>query len=171
MNIQLQEWWDKIRTSAARQVLLDNRNEIKACPFCDANVEDRVISLYAEIAQQLYKIYCWCGEHKRHEFKMADIRHLLDHNGYTRFNDMIRCSNGIIYRPEDEDGDRIPKGSYGINMARAKAFFHGERPIHLQITMNQITHEKTVLKDVMVGDIPTLNALLVDGAYDWEKLL
>lgn len=171
MNIQLQEWWDKIRTSAARTVLLDNRNEIKECPFCAANVEDRTISIYEELVGQLYAIYRWCGEHQRHEFTMKDIRHLLDFNGYTRFNDLIRCSNGILYRPTDEDGEKLKRGHYGMHMARAKAFFHGERSVHLQITLNQITHEKVVLREVMVGEIPALTALLVDGVYDYEKIL
>ena len=172
MNIQLKEWWDKIRNSDARKVLLDNHNEIKECPFCTANVEDRVISIYAELAGQLYAIYCWCGQYKQHEFKMADIRHLLDHNGYNRFNDLIRCSNGILYRPEDEDGGKAVRGSYGINMARAKAFFKGERPIHLQISINPITREKTVINDVYVGQIPPLRTLLdKNGLYDYEILL
>ena len=171
MNQQLQEWWDKIRASAARQVLLDNRNEIKECPFCTNNVEDRTISIYEELVSQLYAIYRWCGEHERHEFTMKDIQHLLDFNGYTRFNDLIRCSNGILYRPEDDDGERIKRGHYGMHMGRAKEFFHQERAVHLQITLNQITHEKTVLKDVMVNQIPALKELLKDGVYDWEKVL
>ena len=58
-----------------------------------------------------------------------------------------------------------------MHMARAKAFFHGERSVHLQITLNQITHEKVVLREVMVGEIPALTALLVDGVYDYEKIL
>ena len=141
------------------------------CPFCAANVEDRTISIYEELVGQLYAIYRWCGEHQRHEFTMKDIRHLLDFNGYTRFNDLIRCSNGILYRPTDEDGEKLKRGHYGMHMARAKAFFHGERSVHLQITLNQITHEKVVLREVMVGEIPALTALLVDGVYDYEKIL
>ena len=176
MNASLKEWWEKIRHSSARQVLLDNRNEIKLCPFCNASVEDRVISIYEELVSQLYAIYRWCGQNKRHEFSMKDIRGLLDFNGYNRFNDLIRCSNGVLYRPEGEtpvEGKkRAKRGEYGINMARAKEFFTGKRSIHLQISLNQITHEKTVLKDVMVGQVPVLNKLLdSEGVYDWEKLL
>jgi hypothetical protein len=172
MNASLQEWWDKIRHSGARDVLLENRNEIKKCPFCDNSTEDRVISIYEELVSQLYAIYRWCGQHKRHEFAMKDIRGLLDFNGYTRFNDLIRCSNGVLYRPTDEESKKKKRGDYGINMARAKEFFTGKRSIHLQISLNQITHEKVVLKDVMIGEVPVLNKLLdSEGVYDYEKLL
>lgn len=172
INSALKEWINKIRTGDARKVLLENRNEIKRCPMCDHNVEDRQIAIYEELVNQLYAIYCWCGEHKIHEFKMGDIKHLLDKNGYTRFNDLIQCSNGILYRPVSDEGAALKKGHYGMHMARAKDFFKGGRTIHLQISMNQITGDWKVLKEVKVGEIPQLRMLLDrEGIYDWERLL
>ncbi len=172
MNSQLRDWWEKIRNSGARQTLLENRNECGKCPLCNGTVSDLPISIYAELAAQLYVVYRWCGEHQRHQFQMKDIRHLLDKNGYTRFASLIRCSNGILYRPGDEDGENLPKGHYGINMGRARAFFRRERTIHLSIMVNQITGEKTVVRDVYVDQIPPLKAMLdKDGLYDYERML
>lgn len=174
MNQDLQNWWNKIRESDARKVLLEQRNEIHLCPFCNANIKDRNISIYEELIGQLYEIYKWCGEHRLHEFTTKEVRHFFDHNGYARFNDLIRCSNGILYRPEGEDEsmDRVKRGKYGMHMARAKEFFQGKRPIHLSISLNQITGEKQVLKDVFIGQIPPLKELLdAQGLYDHEKLI
>lgn len=172
MNPGLLEWSENIKNHPAAKVLLENRNEIKQCPLCNSSVEDREIAIYAELAAQTYAIYRWCGENARHEFSMKDIRHLLDFNGYTRFNDLIRCSNGILYRPQGEGGKVMRRAHYGMHMGRAKEFFHGTRPIHLQIRINQITREKVVLKDVLVNQIPPLKSLLDDkGLYDHEKLL
>jgi hypothetical protein len=167
----LKEWWNKIKDSEARQTLIDNRNLLKHCPLCDHNIEDREIAIYQELVGQLYKIYVWCGEHRTHEFSMKDIKHLLDSNGYARFNDLIQCSNGILYRPQgDEQAKR--NGKYGMNMGRARAFFKGERTVHLQISMNQITGDWTVLKEVKVADIPSLSTFLTkSGVYEYDMFL
>ena len=137
MNLQLKEWWEKIRHSEARDVLVNNRNEIKHCPFCNGNVEDRLITLYDELINSLYDVYVWCGNNQRHEFSMKDIRHLMGHNEYARFGDLVRNAGGILYRPADED-KRKAKGSYGMNMARAKEFFQKKRSMPMEVILNQI---------------------------------
>ncbi len=172
MTDQLNDWVERIKTSEAAKVLLDNRNEVGRCPLCNGNVEDRDIAIYEELIGQLYEIYKFLGKSQKHEFKMKEVRHLLDFNGYTRFADLIRCSNGILYRPTNEEGEVIHRASYGMNMERAKEFFSGRRPVHLQISLNQITGEKTVLRDAMVHQIPPLQAILTsEGVYDYTKLL
>jgi hypothetical protein len=168
METALTNWIENTKHSDAANVLRDKRNEIKACPLCNHNIEDRKIAVYEELVVQLYRIYRWCGENRRHEFKMSDLRQFLDHNGYARFNDLIQCSNGILYRP---DKDR-KRGNYGMHMARAKEFFAGIRPIHLQISINQITGEWVILREATVDEIPSLNEILTkEGMYDYERLL
>lgn len=147
------------------------REEQGICMVCGQNVKDRIITIYESLIDELYQVYKWCGEHKRHEFSMKDIRHLLSKNGYNRFNDLVKCSGGIVYRPEGDD-DETHKGSYGMNMARAKAFFKGEREMPMQVRLNQLTKEKEILKTAKVGDFPALTNLLnTQGLYDHERLL
>jgi hypothetical protein len=168
MEAALTQWVEATRHSKAKDVLLENRNEIKQCPLCNHNIEDRKIAIYEELVTQLYRIYCWCGKNRKHEFSMTDVRQFLDHNGYNRFNDLIQCSNGILYRPDKN----VKRGHYGMNMARAKEFFHGSRTVHLQISMNQITGKWTVLREAKVNEIPSLGKMLtLEGVYDYEQLL
>lgn len=163
MTMTGNEYKQKLLTDAAF------RNHIKNCPMCGQSVEDRVITIYEDLIDQLYAIYCWCGEKKRHEFTTKEIKHLLNHNGYARFGDFVKCSGGILYRPE-VDG-KTTKGVYGLNMARAKAFFRGEREMPMQVSLNQLTNEKRVLRTAKIGDFPTLTALLNEkGLYDHERL-
>lgn len=158
------EFKQKLMTDA------DFRAQTKSCPMCGQSVEDRVITIYEDLIDQLYKIYCWCGENKKHEFTTKEIRHLLNHNGYARFGDFVKCSGGILYRPEDDAGNTT-KGTYGLNMARAKAFFRGEREMPMQVSLNQLTNEKTILKTAKIGDFPKLTVLLNEkGLYDHERL-
>lgn len=145
------------------------RNELKFCPLCNSRIEDRTISLYKELISDLYKVYCWCGKNKRHEFKMKDIRHGLSRNNYARFGDLVRFG-GLVYKFKDDNGKRI-KGSFGLNMARCKEFFNGQRSIPLHITLNQITNEIIDSKYVTVRDFPELNSYLdQNGLYDYEKI-
>lgn len=168
---ELKDWMQKMRTSTVRTDIIENRNEIKACPICNSNIEDRVITIFAGMIDVLYDIYKWCGKNQRHEFKMSDVRQFMDHNVYTRFGDFVRCSCGIIYRPSDVDKKKT-KGEYGMNMARAKEFFRGQRSMPMQIRMNQITGEKEVLQESLVGGFPSLSNLInKEGLYDHEMLL
>lgn len=145
------------------------RNQVGFCPCCGANVKDRVITIYKELVEALYRVYRWCGEKQRHEFKMTDIKHLMDKSDYARFGDLIRCSGGIVYRPQDEEGN-IHNGIYGMNMERAADFFHGRRPIPMQTILNQVTNQRLETHQVMVHELPRLYDLLQkDGFYAPEN--
>lgn len=147
----------------------EKRNELGCCPLCNGNIKDRTVTIYASLIQSLYKVYCWCGEKRVHEFKMSDIRHFLDHNDYSRFNNLVRFG-GILYRPEK---DAQPNsGLYGINMGRARAFFKGEYKIPMQIVLDQINDKRIAATYVSIHEIPDLLRLLSkDGVYDYEKIL
>ena len=145
------------------------RNEIvKRCPVCNSNIQDRNVALYKELIKSLYKVYVWCGQHRVHEFEMNDIKDFLDKNDYARFGDLVRFG-GLVYRPKDDDGDKH-KGLFGLNMARCKEFFRGEREIPVQITLNQITNEIVNAKYIKVDQFPKLYEFLTEkGIYDYEK--
>lgn len=159
--------------SLTREMLKINstaRNEMKYCPICGHTIADRNVTLYRELIEALYEVYKWCGKNKKHEFKTKDIRHLLSRNNYARFGDLIRFG-GLVYKPKDEDG-QSHKAEFGINMARAKEFFTGERQIPVQITLNQITNEIIDAQYVTIKDFPKLKELLTaDGLYDYDKII
>lgn len=142
------------------------RNELEECPCCGSNIKDRKISLYKGLIDTLYRVYEWCGNNERYEFSMKEVRHLIGKIEYTRFGDLIRFG-GVVYRPKTGE-ER--KGNYGINMARAREFFHGTRMIPVQITLNQITNEIIDQVDAYWYEFPSLVTLMKQvGQYDHEK--
>ena len=121
-----------------KQELINRRNEIKCCPLCNGNIEDRKVTIYKELIESLYRVYVWCGKQNIHEFEMKDVKHLLGRNEYARFGDLIRFG-GLVYRPEMKDSGKTRKALYGINMERARDFYAGITPMPVQLTLNQIT--------------------------------
>jgi len=149
-----------------KQRVHDRRNQLKRCPFCNSCIEDRKVALYKELIDALYKVYCYLGQKRKHDFEMKEIRHLLGRNEYARFGDLVRFG-GIVYKPKVEGMSE--KALFGINMARAKEFFSGQRQIPLQITLDQISGE--IIDEVRgsVGDFPELYTLInAKGLYDHE---
>lgn len=144
----------------------ERRNKIKQCPCCGSSVKDRKVALYKELIDALYRVYCWCGKHRTHEFEMHQIKDLLGKNEYARFGDLVRFG-GLVYKPKEEGMSR--KALYGINMARAKEFFKGERDIPVQITLNQITNEIIDEQRAFVNEFPSLKTFIsAHGLYDYE---
>ena len=145
------------------------RNNLDRCPLCDSNVKDLKRALYKELINTLYEVYKWCGQHRRHEFEMKDVKHLISKTNYTRFGNLHRFG-GIVYRPKDPKTEQTKKGLFGINMKRAKAFFNGEYEIPVQIILNPITDEIIDAKYVKISEFPGLVNLLDEhGLYDYER--
>ena len=146
------------------------RNKLKRCPVCNHNVADRKVTLYRELISALYEVYKWCGQKECHEFMTKDIKHLLSKNNYARFGDLVRFG-GIVYKPKDKESGESRKALFGLNMARAKEFFRGERKIPVQITINPITKEIVDSEYVTIGEFPSLVELLdKDGIYDIKRI-
>ena len=144
----------------------EERNRLKRCPVCNSNIEDRVVSLYRGLIRTLYDVYCWLGEHKRHEFNIKDVKHLMGKNEYARFGDLVRFG-GLVYKPKDESG-KSHKGEFGINMARAKEFFAGERKIPMYVVLNQITNEIIESEYISVSEFQELSSYIDEnGLYDY----
>lgn len=147
-----------------RSYVHKERNKLEYCPFCERRIADREESLYRELIVDLAKVYRWCGEHKRHEFEMSDIRHLLSKVNYTRFGNLDHYG-GIVYKP-DKTGPKN-KGDFGIHMARAKEFFEGTRDIPIKRTVSLITGQTIAEVRGYVFDIPRLVDFLDEnGIYD-----
>lgn len=142
------------------------RERVGNCPMCNNNVRDRKITLYQELIWALYGVYRWCGQNQRHEFDIRDIKKLIGKDEYARFGDLVRCSGGIIYRAIDTVGKKR-RGYYGINMERARDFFHGNRQIPMQTLLNQVTNTRMEVKYAYIHELPRLRDLLrEDGTYD-----
>ena len=154
------------RFHAEKEYIHKKRNVLKKCPYCNSAIQDRKASLHKQLIDALYRVYCWCGKNRKHEFHTKDIKHLLGKTEYNRFGDLVRMG-GIIYRPKVEGKSK--KAFYGIHMGRAKEFFNGQRDIPIQITLDQITGE--ILGEVRgkIGEFPDIQAFLTkEGLYDHE---
>lgn len=160
---QLAELQNRLKTDT------EFRNQTAKCPACGQHVGDRQAALYRGLILTFYSIYCWCGEHKCHEFERKNVEHLIKGSDYARFGDLIRFG-GLVYRAKNPKTGRKENGWYGINMARAKQFFKGEYKIPVQITLNQLTNEIIDARYVAVNEFPELYSLLdANGVYDFER--
>ncbi len=157
---------DPARYEKEKAYIQSHRNTLKKCPYCNGSIKDRKVAVYKGLIDALYKVYVWCGKKRRHEFKTREIKELLGKNEYNRFGDLVRFG-GIVYKPKRYG--KTEKAVYGINMARAKEFFNGQREIPLQIVLDQISGE--IISEVRgkVGDFPELSSFLkANGLYDHE---
>lgn len=144
-----------------------NRNDLGYCPMCNAHIEDRTESIYAELIASLYRVMRWCETNERHEFKMTDIRHLLGQINYTRFGNLVHYG-GVVYPIKNEDGKRM-RGHFGLNIERAKEVFANQRAFPLAKTYDMITGECIAETCVFVRELPSLKQFLdSDGIYHPE---
>jgi len=151
-----------------KQYILENRNKIKICPFCNSRIEDRVISLYSGLIEALYKIFKWCQEKRRHEFETKEIKHFLGRSEYARFGDLVRFG-GLVYKPTTEKR----KAFFGLNMERCEKFFKGDYSIPAQLVINQITNEVEAESYVKIHDfkkLPLYKFLKEHGLFDDKKV-
>ena len=132
------------------------------CSCCGQKIKQpRVIKVDRSMVQALVIAFNWCKEKDRHEFKMAEIRHLLSHTQYSKFNDWIRISSGMVY-PGPE------KWVYGFNMERIEAFLQGEGTVH-DVIIDPITRDQTKGREFKIHEIRGLITLLNDsGIYTVE---
>jgi len=157
---------DITRYEKEREFIHENRNELGFCPYCDSNIKDRKVALYKELINSLYRIYCWCGRERKHEFEVKEIRQFLGKVEYTRFNNLVRFG-GILYKPKINGESK--RALFGINMKRAKDFFNGKSDIPVQIVLDQITNEIIGEIRCKVDEFPELHLLLTtNGVYDYE---
>lgn len=151
-----------------RNYIIANRNKIGRCPCCNSNIKDRQAVIHSEMVEDLYKVYCWCSERGKTEFRIGDVKALMNKASYANFSKFLRFGNGVVYRPETDGKKEASK--YAINMQYARDFFSGRRTMVSQATINQITDTVVQKKDSYVYDFTSvMQYLKVNGLYDYER--
>ena len=124
----------------------------------------REINLYAELVATLLRVYKWCLDNGRHEFKRAEIKDVLlrGENDTARFGDWILFGAGMVYKPKG-------KGYWGLNMERIKEFLEGEKEIPIKIAKRG--KEVKVLERGTIKDIKNLSEFLSEDMKFMVKYL
>jgi len=114
-------------------------------------VDKREITLYLGMVKALWSVYRWSQEKGRYEFKMSDIKSLLEKNSYARFGDWVYFG-GLIYK----NG----KSLYGINKERCEGFFYRQAKIPARVLKDPITKQIEIMEYKCIGEIPELTEFL-----------
>lgn len=130
------------------------------CPACGHIIDKREIGMFSSLVEALWQVYKWClewglkqNQKQRHEFKMAEVRHMLGRNEYARFGDWV-LFGGLVYKTK--------KAHYGLNLERCEAFFAGKTSIPGRIWKDQGTGELEKVDYKFIGEFPGLIQFL-DG--------
>lgn len=155
-----------------RKIVMEKANDLENCPFCSQPIADTKITYTEETAKKAIEILlAWCDEKGRHEFKISEVKHLIDHTQYANLNHLVSFG-GVVYRPWN---DRLHKPYssiwYGIHRGRALEFLRGERKIPVQIKRNRFTRERVGTAEGDRGDLPHVSDLVdSDGKYQQPAL-
>lgn len=126
---------------------------IKHCPMCGQSINERQIALFSGMVDALFRVWRWCEERNRHVFDRKDIKHLLaDDNQIARFGDWIYFG-GLVYKPQG-------RGTYGLNMGRAREFFSGKLEIPTLVWKNPLTGELKHESLRYIDEIPNIGEFL-----------
>jgi hypothetical protein len=124
----------------------------------------REINLYAELVATLIRVYKWCLDTGRNEFKRSEIKEVLlrGENDTARFGDWILFGAGMVYKPKG-------KGYWGLNMERVDGFLKGEKEIPVRIAKRG--KEVKVLERGTIKDIKNLSNFLSEDMKFMVKYL
>ena len=125
----------------------------QVCPTCGQSVNERQIPFYKGMVTALWKVYQWCEERDRHEFKKKEVKHLMDDVVISVFA-YWRWFGGLVYNPDGV------KGSYGLNMQRCEDFFAGRIEIPTEVWTNPLTKEVRQENFRNIKNIPNLSQFL-----------
>lgn len=101
----------------------------------------------------LWRVFLWCEQNHKHEFKKKEVKHLMDDVVISVFA-YWRWFGGLVYNP---DGVR---GNYGINMQRCQDFFSGKLEIPIEVWTHPLTHQIDVRRTGTINDVPGLQEFL-----------
>jgi len=130
------------------------------CSQCGQPIKDdwAEIVISSPLVQAIWKVYKWADEKNRTEFKMGDIKHLLDKTQYATWNNIPKVAQSIISSEK--------KGEYKIDLEWCDKFFKGEVTIPVTAWRHGITKETRPDKLAHVSEIPSLYEFLdQDGEY------
>lgn len=169
MTIKLyDEFGIEVPIAFVAEQIMQQRNEMKYCPFCNHHIEDRTESIYSELIAAMYRVMRWCEQKQTHEFKLAEVRHLLGPVNYARFGNLVHYG-GVIYPIKNERGTR-KRGYFGMNLQRAREVFANQRPFPMAKKYNVITSQTIEETTVYVKEIPALAQFInSDGEYRPEQ--
>lgn len=129
-------------------------NQCIKCPSCGQSVNKRKISLIKDMVTSLRKVYIWCAEHRRHEFRRREIKHLLlTENESAHFGDWVYFG-GILYKPDKG------RGYWGMNMERAKAFLDGKSAINTVCIKDPLTQTHELSEEKFISQIRGIETFL-----------
>jgi len=114
-------------------------------------MDRREIAMFAGLVKALWKVFVWCQEKGRHEFKMNQVREMLGRNEYARFGDWV-LFGGLVYK----NG----KANYGLNMERCDRFFANDLQIPSKIWKDPMTNELEKIDYRTAWQIPGLMEFL-----------
>ncbi len=130
-----------------------NSTHKQVCPTCGQSVNIRQIPFYGGMVSALWKVYNWCEEKGRHEFKKREVKHLMDDVVISVFH-YWRWFGGLVYNPSGVKGD------YGLNMERCEQFFSGKLTIPIEVWTNPLTKEISHTRTGTINDVPGLRQFL-----------
>lgn len=130
----------------------------EVCPHCGQVINNREVTIYSGMVKALVRVFYWCAQNKKHEFKRDEIKHLFKgvDNEIARWGDWRYFGNGMVYKPEG-------KGTWGLNMKRVRAFINGERTIPTKVLIDRVKGEKTYLEYRTIDEIKNLSEFLNDA--------
>lgn len=113
-------------------------NDDKHCPTCGQMVKEKPYHLMSFMVKDLWKIYKYCKENNRHEFKRSELNIVLidSKKGATNtganFGNWLLFGRGMMYRPTSYKGRPVKgKGYWGFNLERIEDFFRGDWTVWL----------------------------------------
>lgn len=140
-----------------------SKGEIHTCTCSQCGhvhrTSEREIALFQGMTHALWRIFQWCKNHNRHEFRTFEVSHLLDSNTYNRFADW-KMFGGLTYTPRGTDGKRLGKGYHGLNMERCEQFFANELKVPTRVWKNPLTGAIRPEEYKTAREIPHLSEFL-----------
>lgn len=145
-------------------------NEDKRCPTCHQTVKEKPYHLMSFMVKDLWKIYKYCKENSRHEFKRSELNVILidSKKGATNtganFGNWLLFGRGMMYRPETYRGRPVKgKGYWGFNLERIESFFAGDWVVWLHCYKDPLKPEPENIRfegEGTIHDIPNLTEYL-----------
>lgn len=121
--------------------------------------EERAVDFSRPILTGLLKAYKWTKEKKRHEFKMGDIRHLLNHTEYANFN-VLPMFGGLVYKRDM---------TYGLNHDRIDEFIVGKRTVPARVWKSNKGNPTKPEEGITIRQVKGIEKLLEpDGRFKVE---
>lgn len=140
------------------------------CPLCHkrhrSGLQKREMAFFLGMFLALKDVYFWCLSKNRHEFKRAEVLHLIGkyRNATERFGDFA-YAGGLCYKQKTATG-KWRQGYWGLVTERCDRFFRNEISVPTAVWKDPVTGELTPANYKFLREMPDLVKLLgEDGEY------